>query len=124
MRSTKIVATLGPASSDAAVLERMFTAGVDVVRLNFSHGTAAARWSACVPCWSAWRGRGTSSSGPFARRTRPLPTGPWRAAPARSLRQAAGRTSRHSPSSPFTSHRNPSCAFPLTRSRPMWMPRR
>ena len=41
MRSTKIVATLGPASSDAAVLERMFLAGVDVVRLNFSHGTTA-----------------------------------------------------------------------------------
>ncbi len=40
-RSTKIVATLGPSSSDAAVLERMFLAGVDVVRLNFSHGTAA-----------------------------------------------------------------------------------
>jgi pyruvate kinase len=40
MRSTKIVATLGPASSDPAVLERMFLAGVDVVRLNFSHGTA------------------------------------------------------------------------------------
>ena len=40
-RSTKIVATLGPASSDAGVLERMFLAGVDVVRLNFSHGTAA-----------------------------------------------------------------------------------
>jgi pyruvate kinase len=39
-RSTKIVATLGPASSDAATLERMFVAGVDVVRLNFSHGTA------------------------------------------------------------------------------------
>ncbi|HEX6632675.1 MAG TPA: pyruvate kinase [Usitatibacter sp.] len=39
-RSTKIVATLGPASSDAAVLEKMFAAGVDVVRLNFSHGTA------------------------------------------------------------------------------------
>jgi len=40
-RSTKIVATLGPSSSDAPVLERMFQAGVDVVRLNFSHGTAA-----------------------------------------------------------------------------------
>ena len=39
-RSTKIVATLGPASSDPTVLERMFRAGVDVVRLNFSHGTA------------------------------------------------------------------------------------
>ena len=40
-RSTKIVATLGPASSDPVVLERMIRAGVDVVRLNFSHGTAA-----------------------------------------------------------------------------------
>src|SRR5512142_3247135 len=40
LRSTKIVATLGPASSDPAVLERMVRAGVDVVRLNFSHGTA------------------------------------------------------------------------------------
>ncbi len=40
LRSTKIVATLGPASSDPAMLERMVRAGVDVVRLNFSHGTA------------------------------------------------------------------------------------
>jgi pyruvate kinase len=39
-RATKIVATLGPASSDPAVLERLLRAGVDVVRLNFSHGTA------------------------------------------------------------------------------------
>jgi len=39
-RSTKIVATLGPASSEPAILERMVRAGVDVVRLNFSHGTA------------------------------------------------------------------------------------
>ena len=39
-RSTKIVATLGPASSDPDVLARMIAAGVDVVRLNFSHGTA------------------------------------------------------------------------------------
>ncbi|HLX79362.1 MAG TPA: pyruvate kinase [Burkholderiales bacterium] len=40
LRSTKIVATLGPASSDPAMLERMVRAGVDVVRLNFSHGSA------------------------------------------------------------------------------------
>src|SRR2546426_2583360 len=40
-RSTKIVATLGPASSEPVVLERMIRAGVDVVRLNFSHGSAA-----------------------------------------------------------------------------------
>src|SRR6059058_767648 len=41
LRSTKIVATLGPSSSEPAVLERMVRAGVDVVRLNFSHGVAA-----------------------------------------------------------------------------------
>ena len=39
-RSTKIVATLGPASSDAETLGRLIAAGVDVVRLNFSHGTS------------------------------------------------------------------------------------
>ncbi|MDB5911481.1 MAG: pykA [Ramlibacter sp.] len=38
-RATKIVATLGPASSDPAVLEQIIRAGVNVVRLNFSHGT-------------------------------------------------------------------------------------
>ena len=37
-RATKIVATLGPACSDPEVLARMLAAGVDVVRLNFSHG--------------------------------------------------------------------------------------
>jgi pyruvate kinase len=40
MRATKIVATLGPATNSPEVLERILRAGVDVVRLNFSHGTA------------------------------------------------------------------------------------
>ncbi len=40
-RHTKIVATLGPASTDPQVLERMVHAGLDVVRMNFSHGTTA-----------------------------------------------------------------------------------
>jgi len=40
MRATKIVATLGPATSSPEVLERLLRAGVDVVRLNFSHGAA------------------------------------------------------------------------------------
>ena len=39
-RHTKIVATLGPASSDPLILETLIRAGVDVVRLNFSHGKA------------------------------------------------------------------------------------
>ena len=38
IRRTKIVATLGPATDDPAVLERLIMAGVNVVRLNFSHG--------------------------------------------------------------------------------------
>jgi pyruvate kinase len=38
MRSTKIVATIGPASRDPAVLERMVAAGMDMARLNFAHG--------------------------------------------------------------------------------------
>lgn len=40
LRRTKIVATLGPASSDQKVLEQMIRAGVDLVRMNFSHGSA------------------------------------------------------------------------------------
>jgi pyruvate kinase len=38
-RKAKIVATLGPASSDPAIIRQLFTAGADVFRLNFSHGT-------------------------------------------------------------------------------------
>ncbi|MDD2914227.1 MAG: pyruvate kinase [Gallionella sp.] len=39
LRRTKIVATLGPASSSPEVLENMIRAGVDLVRMNFSHGS-------------------------------------------------------------------------------------
>ena len=42
-RRTKIVATLGPSTDDPAVLGRLLEAGVDVVRVNFSHGSSADR---------------------------------------------------------------------------------
>ena len=38
-RKAKIIATLGPASSDPVMIRRLFEAGADVFRLNFSHGT-------------------------------------------------------------------------------------
>ncbi|MGL5741662.1 MAG: pyruvate kinase [Legionella sp.] len=42
LRQTKIVATLGPSSSSPETLRAMLTAGVDVVRINFSHADASA----------------------------------------------------------------------------------
>lgn len=40
MRQTKIVATLGPSTDDAAVMDNLIDAGMDVARVNFSHGGA------------------------------------------------------------------------------------
>ena len=40
-RNAKIIATLGPASSDASTIEDLFRAGADIFRLNFSHGSHA-----------------------------------------------------------------------------------
>ena len=41
MRRTKIVCTIGPATSSAETLRQIIEAGADVLRLNFSHGTPA-----------------------------------------------------------------------------------
>jgi len=41
MRKTKIVCTIGPASEDASIFEQLCLAGLNVARLNFSHGTHA-----------------------------------------------------------------------------------
>ena len=43
MRRTKIIATLGPACSNEEVIQRLLTSGVDVFRMNFSHGSNADR---------------------------------------------------------------------------------
>ena len=41
MRNVKIVATLGPSSSDYAMIRKLHEAGADVFRLNMSHGSHA-----------------------------------------------------------------------------------
>src|SRR5690625_568197 len=46
-RRTKIVATLGPATSHPDVIESMVLAGMDVARLNFSHGNADEHRERC-----------------------------------------------------------------------------
>ena len=38
-RHTKIIATLGPATDDESVMEKLIEVGIDLVRLNFSHST-------------------------------------------------------------------------------------
>jgi hypothetical protein len=83
LRHTKIVATLGPASSSPDILERMVQAGIDVVRMNFSHGTAddhKARaegiraplpsMAALSASWATCRGRRSGSASSRAARSR------------------------------------------------------
>ncbi len=97
-RNTKIVATLGPACSDPVVLQRMLAAGVDVVRLNFSHGAGAdhvatarlvrqcrrrlgreiASWPTCRARRSAWASSPPArSNSRRARRSSSTPSASW-----------------------------------------------
>ena len=55
MRHTKIVATLGPATSSETIIRQLLLAGVDVFRLNASHGTNAERAKRIVAIRSACR---------------------------------------------------------------------
>ena len=59
LRRTKIVATIGPASQDHAVLRALADAGMDGARLNFSHGSHAdmARWTETIRAVQAEIGR-------------------------------------------------------------------
>jgi pyruvate kinase len=80
MRHTKIVATVGPASESPATLEALLVAGVDVFRLNFSHGTHESHGASCEAIREACRNTGRDVaimqdlSGPKIR-TGPLPDG-------------------------------------------------
>jgi pyruvate kinase len=80
MRHTKIVATVGPSCESPAILEQLLVAGVDVFRLNFSHGTHESHAKSFAAIRDACRttGRHVSImqdlSGPKIR-TGPLPGG-------------------------------------------------
>ena len=95
MRHTKIIATVGPASDSSAVLEALLVAGVDVFRLNFSHGTRESHGAACAAIRAACRKTGRNAavmqdlSGPKIR-TGPVPDG-------KSLQLRAGDELRITP---------------------------
>jgi pyruvate kinase len=89
-RSTKIVATLGPATDDPEVLEEIVQAGVNVVRLNFSHGNLEdkARQISQVRDIEAVLGKPLAIlqdlQGPKIR-VGPIPLGPLKLAPGQEI---------------------------------------
>ena len=60
MARTRVVATLGPASRDEATIKALATAGVDVFRLNFSHGTQAEHAATIATVRRVTEGRHTA----------------------------------------------------------------
>jgi pyruvate kinase len=96
MRHTKIVATLGPACSAPETLRDLLLSGVDIVRLNFSHGSHAAHAASYQAVREAAAATGRTVavmqdlSGPKIR-TGPLEGGqPLMLSPGQTLRIAAG----------------------------------
>src|SRR5687768_5393963 len=96
MRHTKIVATVGPACGSLEILQELLRAGVDVFRLNFSHGTHESHAASCrlIREAAAATGRPVAVmqdlSGPKIR-TGPLKGGePISLEPGQTLRIAAG----------------------------------
>jgi pyruvate kinase len=96
MRHTKIVATLGPACSQPDTLRALLSGGVDIVRLNFSHGSHESHARSYVAIRDAAEATGRTVavmqdlSGPKIR-TGPLEGGqPVTLAPGQTLRIAAG----------------------------------
>jgi len=95
MRFTKIVATLGPASATDRAVADLVSAGVDVFRRNFSHGTRDDHRRLCGLVREAARRAGRvvavmqDLSGPKVR-TGPLAGGPLALAPGDTLRIALG----------------------------------
>ena len=96
MRHTKIIATLGPACSPPAILRDLLLAGVDIVRLNFSHGSHATHAASYAAVREAATATGRTVavmqdlSGPKIR-TGPLEGGlPLALSPGQRLRIASG----------------------------------
>jgi pyruvate kinase len=91
---TKIVATVGPASESAEMLERLIRAGLDIVRLNFSHGEFTRHGEVIARVRAAQQATGRRVAimadlpGPKMRVGKIAP-GPWRIS-TRSCRRPTG----------------------------------
>ena len=96
MRRTKIIATVGPASSAPSSLEALIAAGVDVFRLNFSHGTHESHRAVCGAIREATRSSGRhvaimqDLSGPKIRTGSIAGGGPLQLVEGQELRIAPG----------------------------------
>ncbi len=96
MRQTKIIATVGPASDSDDLLDALITAGTDIVRLNFSHGTHESQAATFARVRSAARRAGREVAilqdlgGPKIRTGRLEGGRPIRLEPGGSLRIAIG----------------------------------